>query len=642
MLRNMKGLVPGRLASLGLLLGGVLIARASTVPEAATISTERVAQITAWLPAHPVGLGRPISDREAWQNLAKIPAFAAAVEKAGAMAQKPVPPLPPDLYLDYSRTGNRERCQNVQGARSSRVFFFTLAEALQNKGQFIQPLADTIEALCDEPTWVYPAHDGKLDNFYGRTVEADLRATAVAWELACADYILGSKLPATTRKRLRDNVERRVLQPFRDMVEGRRKPIFWLHATHNWNAVCLSGTVGAALALEESPAERAWFVAAGEHYIRYFLKSFTPDGYCSEGIGYWNYGFGHFLMMSETLRQASGGKLDLLADPQALQPALFCKRSEIINGVYPTISDVHPGSRPDAQFVCFISERFGLPAPVDCPAVLAKPNGSLAGTLLFSFLSPMPPVISHAATPADLSLRTWFNDGGVLICRPGSGTGASPFAAVLKGGNNAENHNHNDVGSFSVVQGEDMVICDPGAEVYTARTFSSHRYDSKVLSSFGHAVPVIAGKLQQTGAEAKAVVIKTDFQDDRDTLVLDLTSAYKVPDLKRLERTFVYQRVPTAQLTVSDNVSFTHEQTFETALVSWGTWKQTSANELMLTDKKGAIRVRIDTQGVPFQIHPEVLKEDLANHREPQRLGIVLMAPVKTAHVTLEISPAHL
>ena len=56
-----------------------------------------------------------------------------------------------------------------------------------------------------------------------------------------------------TRRLIRENVGRRVLQPFRDMVEGRRPEIYWLHVQNNWNAVCLAGVTGAALALEDSP-----------------------------------------------------------------------------------------------------------------------------------------------------------------------------------------------------------------------------------------------------------------------------------------------------------------------------------------------------------------------------------------------------
>ena len=51
----------------------------------------------------------------------------------------------------------------------------------------------------------------------------------------------------------------------------------------------------------------------------------------------------------------------------------------------------------------------------------------------------------------------------------------------MKGGHNAENHNHNDVGSFVVALGRATPLVDPGSEVYTARTFSPRRYDSNVL-----------------------------------------------------------------------------------------------------------------------------------------------------------------
>jgi len=593
-------------------------------------------QIAAHLAPQPAAFGRPISDRQAWDNLARKPAFAAVVPSARELAREPVPELPDSLYLDYSKTGNRDRCQKVMFARSARLVTLTLAECLENQGHFVAPLADTIKTICLERTWVYPAHDGRLDNFYGRTVEMDLRATALGWELATADYLLGDKLPAETRQLLRENVERRVLQPFRDMVSGRCKEIFWLRATHNWNAVCLSGVTGAALAIEDSPTERAQFVAAAEHYIRFFLRGFTPDGYCSEGVGYWNYGFGHFLMLSEALRQATGGWMDLLADPAALPPARFCTRAEIIEGIYPSIADCSPGSRPDPRFVRLIEERFGSAKRDDGQFV--KPAGSLAATMMFSFLPSPLPSLPHTVLAPDSPLRTWFTNGGVLICRPAPGSKV-PFAAALKGGNNAEHHNHNDVGSFSVISGKSMVICDPGSEVYTARTFSRNRYQSKVLNSYGHAVPVIAGRLQRSGGAAKAVVLRTEFGEAQDTLALDIRSAYAVPELRKLERTFAFRRASPTSLEVRDEVAFSAPESFETALITWGTWKRLSDDELLIIDDLGAVKVRIDTGGADFDLRWEKLDEDVHTKKKPMRLGIALKSPVKTATVTLRIQP---
>ena len=239
----------------------------------------------------------------------------------------------------------------------------------------------------------------------------DLRATALARELATVNYLLGDKLAPTTRRLLRDNVERRVLQPFRDSVEGRQKGIHWLRGKTTGTRCAWPERSGAGLALEESPETRAWFIAAAENYIQFFLRGFTPDGYCSEGMGYWNYGFGHFVSLGEEIRQATGGHVDLLALPQALQPALFCTRAEIVNGIYPTISDVHPGSQPAPGYVRYISQRLGLGETGDCAAQFSKPGRSLAETLMFASLPSPLPLVPRPALPTSSPLRTWFTNG---------------------------------------------------------------------------------------------------------------------------------------------------------------------------------------------------------------------------------------
>jgi hypothetical protein len=254
--------------------------------------------------------------------------------------------------------------------------------------------------------------------------------------------------------------------------------------------------------------------------------------------------------------------------------------------------------------------------------------------MMFSFPAEPLPVIHREQVSIRSPLRTWFTNGGVLICRAPE----KRFAAALKGGHNAEHHNHNDVGSFSVVLGRTMIICDPGSEVYTARTFGSHRYESKVLNSFGHAVPVVAGELQRTGADAKAIVLRTEFGQQRDTLVLDIRSAYPEPGLQKLERTFVFDRTKPS-LAVTDTVSFTEPKPFETALITWGEWKKVSEDAFSITDGTEAIRVRIETGNIPFTIKSETLNEDVHTPRKPVRIGITLKQPVKEAIVHLNISP---
>ena len=82
-------------------------------------------------------------------------------------------------------------------------------------------------------------------------------------------------------------------------------------ATHNWNSVCHAGVVGAALALLSDPNERALFIYGAEKYSPFYLSGFGDDGYCSEGLSYWNYGFGNYLQLAMAVEHATKGNIDL-------------------------------------------------------------------------------------------------------------------------------------------------------------------------------------------------------------------------------------------------------------------------------------------------------------------------------------------
>jgi hypothetical protein len=597
------------------------------------LDPQRIQEIAGMLPAAPAGLGWPITNRPAWERLAANRVFAKVIPDAEALLARLLPEQPDSLFLEFSKNGNRTHWQNVAFERRGRIERLTLAEAFENRGRFLPALETAIHAICAERTWVYPAHDGQLKNFHGQEIVPELGATGLAAELAEADYILGDRLSPATRQLIRENIRRRVLEPFRAMIEGRQTEAFWLRAEMNWNAVCVGNTVFAALALVEPRDERAFYVAAGEHCIHFYLQGFTPDGYCAEGIGYWNYGFGHFILLTEAVRQATGGQIDFMKEDHAIAGGLFCLRDEILPGIFPSISDVAPGTHPGPQLVAYVCRRLGLDAQ---GRTMDGVSTSLAETMMLSSLPDDEPPAAKLDGEVNDPLRSYFGLGGVLISRNSSGPA---FAVALKGGNNNEPHNHNDVGSFSVVLGREMVICDPGGEVYTARTFSAHRYDSKVLNSYGHAVPIIADQLERTGAAARGVIVKTNFTGAADVLKMDIRSAYAVPELQELERTFTFHRGATPSLEVSDEVKFSKPEDFETALITWGTVKSTGPNTLEITDGDSTVRVTIDAQGHDFTVKTERIDEDVDTKRKPYHVGIRLNSKISGGVITLRIEP---
>jgi hypothetical protein len=150
-------------------------------------------------------------------------------------------------------------------------------------------------------------------------------------------------------------------------------------------------------------------------------------------------------------------------------------------------------------------------------------------------------------------------------------------------------------------------------------------------------VPVVAGKLQRPGAEAKAKVVKAEFTPDADTLVLDITSAYEVPALEKLERTFVYSRAGKGSLTVTDRARFSSPQSFATALVTLGKWSRAADGSLVIEDGKEAVAVTIDAAGAKYAIAAEEIREDAPV--TPTRIGVNLDATVSEAVVTVRIAP---
>ena len=610
----------------------------TALPAKSAVMPERVAQIAALLPAAPAGLGAPATDRTIWATAARSLPVAEVLAAASRAAREPVPALPDDLFLEYSRNGNRTRYQQPNKQRLDRLNLFAWAEALEHSGRFVPALERELAAILEEKTWVLPAHDPKLDNFTGRETGVDLGAAMRGWTVATVLAWHADQLAPATVARIRAELRRRVIAPFLTRLHGQPSPdvMWWYQADNHWNAGCHAGIVGVALAVVASRTERAEILAQAEVNLQSYLEGFTPDGYCSEGVGYWNYGFGHFVMLAETVAEATGGRLRLMAGERAAQAAAYPANLEIIPGIYPAFADMNVKERPSPWFGA-LAARLLSPVPAGLPRVELHP-AELRDQLLYeSALKVFGALTTTGQPPAAVTggLRDhhWFADAQVY-----TGRAAPAFGAAIKGGHNAEHHNHNDLGSWVVAVGHTAVLVDPGLEVYTARTFGPDRYVSKVLNSYGHAVPVVAGQLQQAGRQYAAKMITVKFSPTADTLVFDLAGGYAVPSLEHLTRTFTLRRGAAPSVTVTDSVGFTSPASFGTALITFEAWREISPGLYEIGPGTDRVRGAVMVEGAGWVLQPEVIQEDLPDSRRPTRLGFNLIAPVRTASIRLTIT----
>ncbi len=330
----------------------------------ADVDSKRVNEVAAMLSGDTFAFGPRISDRAAWDELGKKTEFHATIARAQRLLDEPIPPLPDDLFLEFSKTGNRADYEHVYFDRTGRLTPLVIAECIENRGRFIPAIEELVTAFDQQKTWMLPAHDSSLKNFHGQAKDIDLFSSELACNLASAAWLLGDSLGAEARRQIDRNVRTRVLDPFREMVTGKRKPVWWITGTNNWNAVCLANVLGAALATLPDQHDRAIFAAAAEQDSLNYLDGFDDDGYCLEGLGYWNYGFGNYVRLSELLFQATSGRVDCFDRKKVKAIAEFPPKLMIADGVYPAYGDVHLDAVPSPALADFVDRRFQLPVRV--------------------------------------------------------------------------------------------------------------------------------------------------------------------------------------------------------------------------------------------------------------------------------------
>ena len=613
----------------------IVLGTTGMVSAAVKPTNARITEISTWLPAAPAPVGRPASDRAAWAAVAARVPLREILSEADRLVNVAPPAVTDALYLEYSRTGSRTGYEAVYNSRRDRLTTFAWAEALDARGRYLAAVQREVDAILDEKAWTLPAHDASLNNFNGRVVEVDLGAAMRGWSMATVGGWLGEGLGAARLERLQSEIRRRITDPYlRAIRNGPVGGMWWVHTNSNWNAVCHAGVVGATLAAVGDRAIRAEVVASAEANLPYFVAGFTDDGYCTEGVGYWSYGFGHHVLLAEAVSAATEGQVRLVAGPKLERIAAYPVGMAILPRVYPAFSDNSTTVQP-ANWVAPLARRLldGAVAPARLPAMawaeVARDQLYISATRVWT------PSIAATALPPQPELRHWFPGAQVLIARA-----ADDFGAAIKGGHNDELHNHNDLGSFVVALGTTALLVDPGSEIYTSRTFSAKRYDSQVLNSYGHPVPVVAGLLQSTGLNYSARVLATEWSRDRDRLLLDLRGGYAVPTLRRLEREFVCRRGVGEGFVITDEFEFTGPESFGTALVTFATWRAIDAATLEVGTGAARLRVRIEAEGGPVTVRAETIDENLPGGAKPTRIGIDFAQTVARGRIRLTVSRA--
>ena len=276
--------------------------------------------------------------------------------------------------------------------------------------------------------------------------------------------------------------------------------------------------------IETEPARLARLIVDALEHLPNFLAGFAADGGCTEGPSYWRFGFGWYIRLAAALHDYTGGRIDIASGERIGAISRYPLSVTLAPGKELTFADAHGG--PQDPVTLMLINRFH-----DVPELFGLCALRADGTPELTSIEALLLYDGWTASPPAGAGDHWLKDLGVCLVRAGA------TVVGAKGGHNGEHHNHNDVGSFLVFRDGQTYLTDPGAPVYSARTFSDRRYESPFCNSWGHGVPVIAGHLQGPGRVC-AGRLEVEGLGGRaaKTLRIALGGAYDVDSLERLDR----------------------------------------------------------------------------------------------------------
>lgn len=446
-----------------------------------------------------------LKDKEKWSRIRnhedyKVLRDKLELEYDSLCRDKEIPQLPFSAWFETIKTGNRKKFEDLYFLRRKQMSIYALMSLIYPENEeYILRLEDILCEICNEYSWCVPIHL-PADRLNVRE-HIDLFAAETGLYLAEIKYIFNERLNPLILERITNELDIRIIKAFKN------KTFSFERFKSNWAAVC-GGAVGTVL-LYENPDAYIELKPRLENCMRNYLESIGEDGSVSEGMAYWNYGFGFYCIYNDMLRRYTFNRIDYFKDEKVKKLAGFFSGICMSNGTVYSYSDSSQKLSFNIGTLYYLNERFGVNVPSIEYGDLDVWKFSWA---IRSFL-----YYKKDASGAEVKNGVSYYDSFQCYVKRND-----KYAFAIKGGNNKEQHNHNDVGSFVIVADNKQLLCDLGAPIYTAHTLSVKAYDDVVQkASYGHNVPIINGKGQGYGSEYFGILAISG-----DEILVDMKDAY--------------------------------------------------------------------------------------------------------------------
>ncbi|RUM03949.1 heparinase II/III domain-containing protein [Rhizobium chutanense] len=475
--------------------------------------------------------GAVSADRKRWSAVPQAMRDAVVRDAETALART-WPLITASDYRAYTETGNRSRFEELYFTRRRMLNDLVLGELVEGSGRFLPGIVDGIFLIAEESGWQLPAHNAyerggpRLPLPDNSQPVVDLFAAETAALLATIVALLGDELDRVSPEiaaRVKREIEIRILTPYL----GRH--FWWMgrgdERMNNWTAWISQNVLLTALSLKADQPTRRAVVEKALGSLDAFLKDYAEDGACEEGVLYYRHAALCLHGALTVLNSAAPGLFDRVwRQPKIRNMAEYIANMHVAGRYYFNFADssavVEPCSAREYLFGKAVGSKMLADFAAADRATANDPHLPGEWNLWYRVQELLVGRLP-AAKPRPEPPRDIFYPGiGLFVARDGQ------FSLAVKGGNNGEGHNHNDVGSVTLYKNGCPFLIDVGVETYTAKTFSPRRYEIWTMQSAYHNLPTFSGVMQSAGEDFGARDVEVEFGDNCARISLDISAAY--------------------------------------------------------------------------------------------------------------------
>lgn len=489
------------------------------------------------LPFTPFAPYPDITDRNAWENI-DTEWKSESVRLGERYLHFSYPYLSATDFMDFTRTGNRVRYEEKFFSKRHALNALVLAECVENNGRFLDDIVNGIFSICDESAWQLPPHNSYIRDSIQLPLPdtdapvLDLFACETGAVLSTVYYLLINKLDEISPligKRILKELRHRIFTPYENCH------FWWMgngkEPMNNWTIWCTQNVLLSVFLLKTDVSLQRFVFQKACKSADYFLAEYGEDGCCDEGAQYYRHAGLCLFNTVELLNAVTNGAFfSLYQNTKIRNIASYIFNVHIEDKYYVNFADCSPvAGRSGVREFLFAkrTENDSMAAYAAADFCSGKPDTLLLPTennlfyrLQNAFTIQEIKAFAGSATKKIRHPDIYYPSVGILIARDDT------LCLAVKAGDNADSHNHNDTGSFTVYKNASPLLIDIGVESYTKKTFSPNRYEIWTMQSAYHNLPTINGYMQKDGEKYRANGVTYQLSDSVCRIEMDIAAAY--------------------------------------------------------------------------------------------------------------------